>query len=148
MLQNRTYLGEIVHKGQFHPGEHTPIIDQPLWDAVQEQLAGNTARHRCGGRTRQPNRVGVGHRRHQPQIDAAQAQHVLLFLGLRLGHHDDGAVAARIADERKADPGIAGGALDDDSARLQQPPLLGVLDDVERGPVLGGAAGVEELGLP
>ena len=43
MLQNRTYRGEIVHKGQFHPGEHTPIIDQPLWDAVQEQLAGNTA---------------------------------------------------------------------------------------------------------
>jgi DNA invertase Pin-like site-specific DNA recombinase len=55
MLQNRTYRGEIVHKGQFHPGEHTPIIDQPLWDAVQEQLAGNTARHRCGGRTRQPS---------------------------------------------------------------------------------------------
>ena len=24
MLQNRTYLGEIVHKGQSHPGEHTP----------------------------------------------------------------------------------------------------------------------------
>ena len=55
MLQNRTYLGEIVHKGQFHPGEHTPIVDQPLWDAVQEQLAGNTARHRCGGLTRQPS---------------------------------------------------------------------------------------------
>src|ERR1700693_740647 len=55
MLQNRTYRGEIVHKGQFHPGEHTPIIDQPLWDAVQEQLAGNTARHRCGGRTHQPS---------------------------------------------------------------------------------------------
>ena len=55
MLQNRIYRGEIVHKGQFHPGEHTPIVDQPLWDAVQEQLAGNTARHRCGGRTRQPS---------------------------------------------------------------------------------------------
>src|ERR1700693_40217 len=53
MLQNRTYLGEIVHKGQFHPGEHTPIIDQPLWDAVQDQLAGNTARRQCGRRTRQ-----------------------------------------------------------------------------------------------
>src|SRR5260370_20812595 len=53
--QNRTYLGKIVHKGQFHPGEHTPIMDQRLWDAVQEQLGGNTARHRCGGRTRQPS---------------------------------------------------------------------------------------------
>src|ERR1700740_412341 len=52
MLQNHTYLGEIVHRGQFNSGEHTPIIDQPLWDAVQEQLAGNTARRRCGGRAR------------------------------------------------------------------------------------------------
>jgi site-specific DNA recombinase len=43
MLQNRIYRGEIVHKGQFHPGEHTPIVDQPLWDAVQAQLAGNVA---------------------------------------------------------------------------------------------------------
>src|ERR1700736_2451086 len=55
MLQNRTYLGKIVHKGQFHRGEHTPIIDQPLWDAVQEQLAGNIARRQCGRRTRQPS---------------------------------------------------------------------------------------------
>jgi site-specific DNA recombinase len=31
MLQNRLYRGEVVHKGQSHPGEHTPIIDQPLW---------------------------------------------------------------------------------------------------------------------
>ena len=37
MLRNRTYRGEIVHKRQSHPGEHTPIIDQPLWDAVQAQ---------------------------------------------------------------------------------------------------------------
>ena len=35
ILQNRIYRGEIVHKGQPHPGEHPPIIDQPLWDAVQ-----------------------------------------------------------------------------------------------------------------
>src|SRR5215469_3900260 len=35
LLQNRTYLGEIVHKGQSHRGEHAPIIDQPLWDTVR-----------------------------------------------------------------------------------------------------------------
>ena len=37
ILRNRIFRGEIVHKGQSHPGEHTPIIDQPLWDAVQAQ---------------------------------------------------------------------------------------------------------------
>jgi len=54
-LQNRTYLGEIVHKGQSHPGEHAPIIDQPLWDAAQTQLAGNSAERNSGTRTRQPS---------------------------------------------------------------------------------------------
>ena len=55
ILQNRTYLGEIVHKGRSHPGEHPPIIDQPLWDTVQAQLAGNTAQRNSGTRIRQPS---------------------------------------------------------------------------------------------
>jgi DNA invertase Pin-like site-specific DNA recombinase len=55
MLRNRTYRGEIVHKGQSHPGEHPPIIDHPLWDAVQMRLAGNTAERNSGTRTHQPS---------------------------------------------------------------------------------------------
>src|SRR5215471_9338051 len=55
ILQNRTYLGEIVHNGQSHPGEHAPIIDQPLWDAAQAQLAANTAERNSGAHTRQPS---------------------------------------------------------------------------------------------
>jgi site-specific DNA recombinase len=55
MLQNRIYRGEIVHRGQSHPGDHTPIVDQLLWDAVQAQLAANTAERNSGTRTRQPS---------------------------------------------------------------------------------------------
>jgi len=55
MLRNRSYRGEIVHKGQSHPGEHPPIIDPPLWDAVQMRLAGNTAERNAGTRTHQPS---------------------------------------------------------------------------------------------
>ena len=55
MLQNRLYRGEIVHKGQSHPGEHPPIIDPPLWDAVQGQLGNNTAERNSGTCTRQPS---------------------------------------------------------------------------------------------
>src|SRR6476619_1012919 len=55
MLQNRIYRGEVVHKEQSHPGEHPPIIDQPLWDAVQAQLAGNTAERNSGARNHQPS---------------------------------------------------------------------------------------------
>jgi site-specific DNA recombinase len=68
MLQNRVYRGEIVHKAQSHPGEHTPIIDPPLWDAVQAQLAGNAAERNARARHRQPSLLagllfdGDGHR--------------------------------------------------------------------------------------
>ena len=55
MLQNRIYRGEIVHNQQSYLGEHEPIIDQPLWDAVQAQLAGNAAQRNEGGKTRQPS---------------------------------------------------------------------------------------------
>ena len=55
MLQNRIYRGEIVHNEQYYPGEHQPIIDQPLWDAVQVQLASNAAQRSEGGKTRQPS---------------------------------------------------------------------------------------------
>jgi hypothetical protein len=55
MLRNRTYRGEIIHKGQSHPGEHPPIIDPALWDAVQMRLAGKTAARNSGTRTHQPS---------------------------------------------------------------------------------------------
>jgi hypothetical protein len=42
-------------KEQSHPGDHPPIIDRPLWDAVQARLAGNTAERDSGKHTRQPS---------------------------------------------------------------------------------------------
>jgi site-specific DNA recombinase len=42
ILKNRVYLGEINHKGKSFAGEHEPIIDRELFDAVQRTLASNT----------------------------------------------------------------------------------------------------------
>jgi site-specific DNA recombinase len=41
LLQNRVYLGEITHKGVSYPGKQPAIIDQKLWDKVQQQLKSN-----------------------------------------------------------------------------------------------------------
>ena len=41
LLNNRIYLGEIMHKGKAYPGQHTAIIDQPLWERVQAVFADN-----------------------------------------------------------------------------------------------------------
>lgn len=35
LLANPIYIGKIRHRDQVYNGEHPPIIDQPLWDAVQ-----------------------------------------------------------------------------------------------------------------
>ena len=43
MLQNHLYRGEISHKGAVYPGEHSAIIDEALWDAVQKQLMDHRA---------------------------------------------------------------------------------------------------------
>jgi Recombinase len=38
LLNNRTYVGEVQHKGQIYPGEHQAIVPRDLWDRVHELL--------------------------------------------------------------------------------------------------------------
>src|SRR5262249_13343874 len=66
---------------------------------------------------------------------------------LRFGNDDETAVAARIADVREADAGVARSALDHGAAGFQCAALLGVADDPERGAILHRAAGIQELRL-
>ena len=54
LLQNHIYRGEITHKDHIYPGQHDPIIDQSLWDAVQQRINLNRV-EREGG----INKVGV-----------------------------------------------------------------------------------------
>jgi hypothetical protein len=51
MLNNRTYIGDAVHKGTAYPGEHDAIIERKLWDEVhsilQESPRKRAAKHRA-----------------------------------------------------------------------------------------------------
>jgi hypothetical protein len=38
MLNNRTYAGEVAHKGQVFPGEHAAIVPRELWDRAHSVL--------------------------------------------------------------------------------------------------------------
>jgi len=68
MLQNRIYLGEIVHKDRHYPGQHAAIVDQELWDQAQAYLVANVGHRRAGGHAKQPSLLaglifdGFGHR--------------------------------------------------------------------------------------
>jgi site-specific DNA recombinase len=55
MLRNRIYRGEIVHRDQHYPGEHEPVIDEPLWEEVQAKLAANAVERATGERMLSPS---------------------------------------------------------------------------------------------
>ncbi|MGB3806664.1 MAG: recombinase family protein [Erythrobacter sp.] len=38
LLKNPIYRGKIVHKGKVYEGEHEAIVDEALWDQVQQRL--------------------------------------------------------------------------------------------------------------
>ena len=44
ILSNPLYIGEVTHKGSRYPGEHQPIVDRDIWQAVQSQLKENAVK--------------------------------------------------------------------------------------------------------
>ena len=39
LLRNRFLVGDVVYRGEVHPGEQEPIVDRALFEAVQAKLA-------------------------------------------------------------------------------------------------------------
>ncbi|MBR0654604.1 recombinase family protein [Plastoroseomonas arctica] len=55
LLQNRTYRGEVAHRGDVHAGQHEAIVEAELWEAVQQRLAEGRADHRSGANAHHPS---------------------------------------------------------------------------------------------
>jgi site-specific DNA recombinase len=47
LLKNRFYIGEVVYRGEVYRGDHAPILDRPLFEAVQAKLAVQTVARHC-----------------------------------------------------------------------------------------------------
>ena len=54
ILNNRVYVGEAVHKGVAHPGEHDAIVARDLWDKVHAILAENARTRSAHTRAQTP----------------------------------------------------------------------------------------------
>ncbi|MGD0280313.1 MAG: recombinase family protein [Smithella sp.] len=46
ILSNPIYIGQIRHKGTCHQGQHKAIIDQELWEKVQQHMASKSIEHK------------------------------------------------------------------------------------------------------
>ncbi len=47
LLKNHFYIGEVVYRGKVHRGEHEPILDFALFEAVQAKLTAQAVARRC-----------------------------------------------------------------------------------------------------
>ena len=91
--------------------------------------------------------VGRHGRRADDHLGAVRLEHVALVLADLVGADEDALVAALLGDQGQADPGVAGGRLDDRAAGLQLAAGLGRVHHADGDPVLHRAAGVEVLDL-
>lgn len=48
LIQNRTYVGEVHHRGQHFPGEHAAIVDFGIFERAQQQMNENRVTRRDG----------------------------------------------------------------------------------------------------
>ncbi|WP_426954121.1 recombinase family protein [Muricoccus radiodurans] len=54
ILHNRTYVGEVEHKGRVYPGEHQGIVGRDLWDAAHDALKESPRTRGNGTRNQTP----------------------------------------------------------------------------------------------
>jgi DNA invertase Pin-like site-specific DNA recombinase len=90
LLNNRAYLGEARHRDAHYPGDHEPIVDAELWDAVQATITArrNSATRRASsaspsllagilfdklGRRMVPSHANKSGRRYRYYVTAADA---------------------------------------------------------------------------
>lgn len=55
ILQNRIYVGDMVHKGKAYPGLQDPIVEPELFDRVQARFASARVQRRHGVNAREPS---------------------------------------------------------------------------------------------
>lgn len=67
LLRNPIYRGQVVHKGKTYAGEHQAIVDEELWNAVQQQLDEKAIDRKLGRNVREVSLLAGllvdGHRR-------------------------------------------------------------------------------------
>jgi site-specific DNA recombinase len=173
LLANPVYIGEIRHKSLRHPGQHEPIVDRALWEAVQEQMRTQAPQRRAqqgrgpssyligklfdeAGERLTPSHAVKGSRRYRYYISrplvtgtTSQAPH-----GWRLPALEIERIIASEVGKVLGEPNAIAAALRENGIDVRQiPAALDAADglcrrlrsDLERGPVLASLVERVEL---
>ena len=55
LLRNPIYIGKVSHKGKVYPGQHEPVLDEQLWNDVQNQLESNRSKAKIRSAAKAPS---------------------------------------------------------------------------------------------
>ncbi len=55
VLNNKTYIGEVIHKDKTYPGEHDPIIPEKTWWKAHQVIDNNVKTHAQHARAKEPS---------------------------------------------------------------------------------------------
>jgi hypothetical protein len=134
LLRNRVYVGEVVHKGVAHQGEHAAILERAAFERVQAHLTANATAQRLKAQTGAllTGRIfdSAGHR-----MSPAHANK----RGVRYRYYVSRALAEARADKAGVRPRVPAGEIEHSvlGAMLRVRPLAGVEAEAEAGAVAG-----------
>jgi hypothetical protein len=55
LIANPLFIGRVRHKEAVHPGQHEAIVEEPLWQAVQDRIAANRRTRSAQSTARAPS---------------------------------------------------------------------------------------------
>jgi len=55
LLRNPIYIGRVSHKGKVYPGQHEAVLDEQLWNDVQDQLEKNRSKAKSRSAAKAPS---------------------------------------------------------------------------------------------
>jgi hypothetical protein len=130
MLANPVFIGRLPHRDLVHPGQHAPIVDPGLWQAVQDRLAANRVSRSLRqaarapsplagrlldpeGRKMRPSHAGRKGRRYRYYVsaDLVEGSVATGATGWRIPAAEIEAAVARTLAARLRDPGFLSDAL-------------------------------------
>ncbi|MBR0648738.1 recombinase family protein [Roseomonas terrae] len=105
LLNNRTYVGEVAHKGQVYPGEHQAIVPRELWEEVHAILQVSPRTRAAQNRQQSPALLkgilyGIDGRALSPTHTRKRGRLYRYYVAQRVmkgDADDDGSIVRRIA---------------------------------------------------
>jgi DNA invertase Pin-like site-specific DNA recombinase len=133
LLRNRCYIGEVIHKHRYYPGQHEPIVERALFDTVNTALDARSSGERSPSANHDSLLKGLLYDAHGHRMTPTSS----LSRGPLYRYY----ISRAVAENRRAE---APGRFRVSAPQIETCVLkaVGLGNPIEPGPTTDGAAGV------